>query len=104
MPRSGVEAKIPWRKVPGEVKNAVAERLGARVIRGARVWGGYGPAPTFRLTLVDGRRAFLKGINPESNEFSRDAFTLEERIYENLGDRIRPWAPAYYGSIHRAGW
>ena len=60
MSRTGVEAKIPWRQVPKAVRQQVEAALGARVVRAARIWGGYSPAPTFRLALADGRRAFFK--------------------------------------------
>lgn len=104
MSRTGVEPKPPWRSVPIEVRRAVEAALGSEVRRGARVWGGYGPSPTYRLRLADGRGAFFKAVNPESNEFMHRAHTREERVYRELGDLIAPWAPAFYGAIHCAGW
>src|SRR4051794_6569306 len=104
MSRTGIEPKPPWRRVPPSVRQAVQASLGAEVRRAMRVWGGYGPSPTFRLVLADGRRAFIKGVEPDSNEFIRASHTREERVYRELGDVIAPWAPAFYGSFERDGW
>ncbi len=104
MSRTGVEPKPPWRAVPAAVRLGVHEALGAAVSRAARVWGGYGPTPTFRLRLTDGRRAFFKASWPQSDEFARDAWTREERVYRELADVIRPWAPAFYASFQLGGW
>ncbi len=77
---------------------------GASVVRGTRVWGGYGPTPTFRLRLADGRGLFFKGVNQESNEFSRTALLREERVYRELDALITPWAPRFYGDIQADDW
>src|SRR5947209_3761717 len=104
MPHTGVEPKPPWRAVPAPVRAAVEAALGARVRRATRAWGGYGPAPTFRLQLADGRRAFLKAVGPEDNPFARAAFVREERFYRELGDLIGPWAPALLDAFEGHGW
>jgi Phosphotransferase enzyme family len=104
MSRTGVEAKPPWSSVPRSVRRAAAEALGAEVRRALRVWGGYTPTPTYRLRLADGRGAFLKAVDPSSNDFARAAHAREERAYRELGDLIAPWAPAFYGAFQRAGW
>jgi hypothetical protein len=86
------------------VRHQVREILGAAVVRGARVWGGYGPTPTFRLRLADGRGAFFKGTNRTSNEFSLRALAREERVYRELSSVIGPWAPRYYGAFRHDDW
>lgn len=93
MSRSGVEKKPPWRVVPVEVREQVDRELRGRVAVGCRVWGGYGPSPTFRLRLEDGRRAFLKAVWPGSNEFQRGAHDRELRVYGELQPLISHWAP-----------
>lgn len=104
MSRTGVEAKLPWRRVPPEVRREVAAALGSPVVRAARIWGGYSPAPTFRLALADGRRAFFKAIHAESNEISTKALGVEERVYRELGEVLGEWIATYYASIHYADW
>ena len=104
MSRSGVEAKLPWRAAPDTVRRATEELLGAKIARAARVWGGYGPTPTYRLLLADGRRAFFKGTDPTSNDVMRYALEREERMYRELPDLIGRWAPAFYGAFARDGW
>ena len=104
MSRTGVEAKIPWRQVPKAVRQQVEAALGARVVRAARIWGGYSPAPTFRLALADGRRAFFKATYRESNEFSTKALCKEERVYHELGTMLAGWVPQLYAAFYHEDW
>jgi len=104
MSRTGVEAKPPWQNVPPAVRAEVAAVLGSAVRRAMRIWGGYGPTPTFRLRLADGRAAFFKAVDPTSNDFMRASYLREVRIYRDLGGVIAPWAPAFYGAFERDGW
>ena len=105
MARTGQEDKPAWSSVPLAVRAQVAHRLGARVRRAERAYGGYGPSGTFRLLLDDGRRAFFKGTYklPEGSPV-RWVLDREERVYERLGDLIHPWAPAYYGAFREGDW
>jgi hypothetical protein len=100
----GIEPKPAWRSVPPPVRNAVARTLNAEVRRAMIAWGGYTPTPTYRLRLVDGRRAFFKAINPAANEFARAAHRREERVYHELGSLIGPWTPAFYGAFECDAW
>jgi hypothetical protein len=86
------------------VKYDVARLLGSPVARAARVYGGYAPSATFRMVLADGRRAFFKGVSAASNDYMRGALPREERVYRELGHLIRPWAPAFLGSVKRLDW
>jgi hypothetical protein len=104
MSRTGVEEKPAWRSVPLAVRRRVADALGAPVARAARVWGGYGPSPTYRLRLGDGRRAFLKATWPGSNEFQRKAHERELRAYREIGGMISPWAPEFLGELDEGEW
>src|SRR5512143_4236489 len=104
MSRTGVEAKPPWSSVPAAVRAEVAARLDSPVRRAARIWGGYGPTPTFRLRLADGRGVFLKAVDPSSNEFMQASHAREVRIYRELGRIIERWAPAFYNAFELDGW
>ncbi len=99
------EDKPAWDVVPGPVKQRTEAILGARVVRAARAFGGYGPSATFVLGLDDGRRAFFKGVYPlPAGSAVRWANDEEERVYLELAELIDPWAPAYYGSLRVDGW
>ena len=104
MSRTGVEPKPTWATLPIEVRRATEVALGATVRRAARVWGGYTPTPTYRLSLADGRRAFFKAVGPADNEFARAAHLREERVYRELADVITPWAPSFHGAFHHDDW
>ncbi len=104
MSRTGVEEKPPWSAVPVELKALIGEVLGSPVVRGTRVWGSYGPGPSFRLLLADGRRAFTKALWKDSNEFQVAAFHTELRIYSEMADIISHWAPEQYGTVQHGDW
>ncbi len=104
MSRTGVEAKLPWRHVPKAVRQQVESMLGSPVSRAARIWGGYSPAPTFRLALADGRRAFFKATYAKSNEFSTAALWQEARVYAELKDLIGAWMPQFYAEFQYEDW
>ena len=94
------EAKPPWSAVPRAVKAEVARILGSPVASAERVYGGYAPSATFRLVLRNGRRAFLKSTYPlPKGSAVVWGVADEERAYRALGARIRPWAPALFGSF-----
>jgi fructosamine-3-kinase len=104
MSRTGIEDKLPWQRVPRSVRAQVEAALGAPVRRAARIWGGYSPTPTFRLALVDGRRAFFKATYGETNEFATRALALETRVYAELGALLAGWAPRCYATFCHDGW
>lgn len=104
MPRTGAELKPPWQRVPRAVRRLTEQTLGGRVARAARIWGGYGPSATFRIRLADGRRAFFKGVNRDSNEYMRWALGREERVYRQLSGLIVQWVPAFLGAFKLGDW
>jgi fructosamine-3-kinase len=104
MSRTGIEDKPPWRQVPKAVRQQVEQALGQPVRRAARVWGGYGPTPTYRLALADGRRAFFKATYQASNEFARCALVYEERVYQELSAILAGWMPQCYATFHHEDW
>lgn len=86
------------------VRRQVEAALGSPVRRAARVWGGYAPTPTFRLALVDGRRAFFKAINHSSNEFATAALIYEERVYREVTPLLGEWMPQLLATFRCADW
>jgi fructosamine-3-kinase len=104
MSRTGIEAKLPWKLVPREIRRRVADALGAPVARAMRIWGGYGPTPTYRLLLADGRRAFFKGTYHASNAFATSALLHEERVYRDLYGILARWMPRWYATVRHDDW
>lgn len=105
MPRLGAEPKPAWSAVPTDIKDEVAKRLGALVVRADRVYGGYAPSATFRLRLANGKRAFFKASYPAPKGSGVKWFMdREARNYRRLERYIQPWAPRFFGSFARDGW
>ena len=101
--RKGAEDKPTWASVPADVKREVEDALGSTVIEGRRIWGGYTPSATFKLTLRQGGMAFLKGVNSAGNRVMRRDFLKEMRLYRDL-PALRPWAPRLLGTVEVADW
>ncbi|MDE3230663.1 MAG: hypothetical protein KGO05_12360, partial [Chloroflexota bacterium] len=104
MSRTGIEAKPTWRSLPVAVQQATEKALGAEITRAARIWGGYSPSPTFRLTLANGQRAFFKGCGPGDSAFLRDVLRTETRAYTELTRYLSPWAPDLLATFAVDGW
>ena len=105
MSRRGAEPKPPWSAVPQKIKGEVATILRSPVARAERVYGGYAPSATFRLKLVNGKRAFFKASYPAPKGSGVLWFMDHEtRNYRTLERFIRPWAPKFYGSFGYDGW
>lgn len=104
MTQTGKETKLPWKQVPETIRQQVALTLGTPVTRATRIWGGYGPTPTYRLVLEDGRRAFFKGTFQDSNTFMKKALLSEERVYRELASVLGKWMPHLYATFHADDW
>ena len=78
MSRTGAEAKPPWSAVPRAVKDEVERVAGARITRATRAYGGYAPSATYRLTLANGRTAFLKST------YQIGRASCRERVYSSV--------------------
>lgn len=93
--------RLPWPSIPASLRAAVARRLGSEVVAAVTQPGGFSPGVAARLTLADGRRAFVKAvgdINPESPAIHR----AEAEIAELLPAHAP--APRMLGSIDAEGW
>ncbi|MCI0437716.1 MAG: aminoglycoside phosphotransferase family protein [Chloroflexi bacterium] len=101
--RTGPEPKPNWRSIPPEIKAAVEDVLGRRVVSGRRIWGGYGPSATFRLGLEDGSAAFFKGASSVDSDFINATIRREMRVYAELPG-IQPWAPRQLGAFEANDW
>ncbi len=103
-PRARIrEDKPSWPAVPAPVRAETERILEGRVTRALRVYGGYGPSATFRLTVAGGRRAFFKGSYP-THESVKWAMPREARVYRALSTRVAPWAPRFFGAFEIDRW
>src|SRR3989442_14280916 len=98
------EEKPRWSDVPREVRAETERRLGSRVTRATRAYGGYAASATFRLQLANGHRAFFKaGYPPPPGSAAIFPIDREERRRPRLAPGVGRWAPRFLGSFHLAG-
>jgi aminoglycoside phosphotransferase len=93
--------RLPWQAIPGHLRDQVAGMLGARVLVAQTQPGGFSPGVAARLTLADGRRAFVKAVD-EANPESPDIHRSEARIAAALGTETP--APRLLDSVDADGW
>lgn len=99
------EPKPAWSEVPAAVRHEAEARLGSRVVRATRAYGGYAASATFRLRLSNGRRAFFKaGYPPPAGSAAIFPIDHEERRYKALSPLVGRWMPRYHGSFRRERW
>lgn len=55
-----------WDEIPARVRGEIDELLGGRVIHARSCPGGFSPGLASRVTLVDGRRAFVKAVDADA--------------------------------------
>jgi hypothetical protein len=93
--------RLPWQAIPGRLRDRVADLLGAAVLGAQTQPGGFSPGVAARLTLADGRRAFVKAVD-EMNPDSPDIHRSEARIAAALPAGTP--APRLLGSVDADGW
>ncbi|MEU4095196.1 aminoglycoside phosphotransferase family protein [Streptomyces sp. NPDC026673] len=94
--------RMPWTALPRDLTAAVEARLGAPVAAADDQSGGFSPGVAARLTLTDGRRAFVKAVSPAQNPDSPHIHRAEVRIAAGLPEDVP--APRLLHSFERDGW
>lgn len=79
-------ARRDWSELPGHILEALESGLGARVTAAESQPGGFSPGIAARVTLGDGRRAFVKAVAHEPNPTSPQFHRQEARIVGAIPD------------------
>jgi hypothetical protein len=59
--------RVHWDDLPDQVRDAIEERVGGRVVDAVTQPGGFSPGLAARLLLEDGRRVFVKAVSDQAN-------------------------------------
>jgi len=94
--------RLPWERLPGEIRAAIEQRLGAPVASAATRPGGFSPGLAATLELEDGRRVFAKAVGPEPNPDSAEFHRREAAIAAALPPETP--APRLFFSVEHDGW
>jgi hypothetical protein len=95
-------ARLGWADMPAEVRDALDDRLGARVVTAASQEGGFSPGVAARLALSDGRRVFAKAVGPAPNPDAPTFHRREARVTAALPAEAH--APRLLFMLDVAGW
>ncbi|MEV1144773.1 aminoglycoside phosphotransferase family protein [Micromonospora sp. NPDC049799] len=71
--------RIGWTNLPGDVRAAVEDVLGDRVVEAVSQPGGFSPGTADRVRTASGRRAFVKAVSPAQNADSVRLHRAEAR-------------------------
>src|SRR2546428_11081398 len=97
------EQKPTWSQVPPSVRAEAERRLGSRVVRATRAYGGYAASATFRLVLANGRRAFFKAGYPlPPGSPGVLPIAQETRRYAGPAPLVGRWVPEQLGAVRPA--
>ncbi|MET7473920.1 aminoglycoside phosphotransferase family protein [Streptomyces sp. NPDC005648] len=99
-PATGV--RVPWERLPAEVRDAVAGVLGGPVVRAETQSGGFSPGVATRVATGDGRRAFVKAVSAHANPQSPDMHRAEARHTAALPPTVP--APRLLGTYDDGTW
>ncbi|MBA8925290.1 hypothetical protein BC739_002489 [Kutzneria viridogrisea] len=94
--------RVRWSAVPERIRASVDSFLGSPVVSARSQPGGFSPALAARLSLADGRGAFVKAVGPEPNPDSAGFYRREAAISAAL-PAAAP-VPRLLGSWELDGW
>jgi aminoglycoside phosphotransferase (APT) family kinase protein len=97
---SGV--RITWADLPGHVRAAVEELIGAPVLSAESQTGGFSPGTADRVLTASGDRFFVKAVSPAQNTRSVEMARSELRIASRLPAEAP--APRLLGSFDDGDW
>jgi aminoglycoside phosphotransferase (APT) family kinase protein len=98
----GAPGRLSWWSLPAELRDAVDDHFGGRLIQADTPSGGYSQDMACRVTFSNGRRAFLKGCGPRSGQDSLLLHRAEARISASLPAAVP--APRLLAEFEAAGW
>ncbi len=81
-PAEGV--RVHWEQLPAQLRAAIEERIGSRVVEAVTQPGGFSPGLAARLRTTDGRRVFVKAVSEAGNPDSPDIHRREARVVAAL--------------------
>jgi aminoglycoside phosphotransferase (APT) family kinase protein len=94
--------RVPWEDVPIDVRSAIEERSGARVVEAVTQPQGFSPGLAARLRLDDGRRVFVKAVSEAANPDTHHIHRREARILGALPASAP--APRLLWTLDEMGW
>jgi len=91
-----------WDELPGSVRRLAEVLVGGRVLSAESCRGGFSPGFASRLTLADGRRAFVKAV--DGSAWPADGAVYRDEV--QVAAALPATAPAsrFLGSADDSGW
>lgn len=81
-------ARVAWRDVPEDVREAIERVCGACVVEAQTQPGGFSPGVAARVRCADETRCFVKAVSAEANPDSPRFHRREARVLADLDSLI----------------
>ena len=94
--------RLHWEELPAKVRDAIEERLGARVVEAVTQRGGFSPGLAARVRTSDGGRAFVKAVSEAANPDSPRMHRREAQVVAALPEGVP--VPRLHWSYDEGGW
>ena len=91
-----------WEGLPDRVRDAIEERIGARVLEAITQPGGFSPGLAARLRLEDGRRVFVKAVSEDANPDTPGIHRREAEVVAGLPPEAA--VPKLLWTYDECGW
>ncbi|MEX5717786.1 hypothetical protein [Geodermatophilus maliterrae] len=101
-PDSPRPRRLSWADVPGTVRRAITDSLGASVVSAESPPGGFTPGVAARLLLADGRRCFVKVASAAYGDWVPTAYRHEASVNLHLPSAVP--APRMWTHLDDGDW
>jgi aminoglycoside phosphotransferase (APT) family kinase protein len=96
------EVRLRWAQVPEAIRGAVEGALQSAVVGEAVQSGGFSPGLASKLVLADGRRVFVKAINPDRDPHAPGLYRREIAVMGAMPSAVP--APGLVWSYDDGDW
>ena len=93
---------LSWPDVPGTVRRAITDSVGAPIVSAQSPPGGFTPGVAARLVLADGRRCFVKAASASYGDWVTTAYRHEASVNVHLPPAVP--APRKWTHIDDGDW
>lgn len=76
--------RIGWSDLPGHLREAFTDAMGAAFAAEERHTGGFSPGLASSITLASGRRVFVKAISTDRDPLAPDLYRREAHVMKHL--------------------
>jgi hypothetical protein len=94
--------RLDWSDLPANLRSAIEERLGGRVVEAVTQRGGFSPGLAARLKTANGTRFFVKAVSEQANPDTPGMHRREAEVVAALP--VEAAVPRLHWTYDEGGW